>query len=161
MRSVTDVYPPFWISPLRLIVVVALFVMLIVARLLVKRLLTRLALRAQRHAAAQALVKDPHILDTAIGQLNNLYGAYTRREISAAAAVEQASALVREAYDNVMNHSTRFQARYEIAARRLVHVEALITKTYPIEFVTRNDPQLDAAVVDVFAKAEEVIESCR
>lgn len=161
MQNVTDVYPPFWVSPWRLVGVVSFVVLVIACRAIIKRLLRYWALQTQRRVTKEAQTKDPQLLDNALRQLNNLHNAYMRREISADHAVEQASSLVRETYDQVMNHRTRYQARYEVAARRLAHVEELIAKSYPVEFAKTTGVVSDDAVIEVFAKAEEVVESCR
>lgn len=161
MQNVTDVYPPFWISWWRLAAVIAVIVLIVGGRVVIKHVLRYMALQSQRRLTQQAQTKDPHVLDNALAQLTSLHDAYMRRELSADSAAEQASLLVREVYDNVMNHQTRFQARYEIAARRLERVEQLVAKTYPVEFAKTTGQVTDAAVLEVFTKAKEVIESCR
>lgn len=161
MQGGADVYSPFWASPVRVIVAATVIVAIVVARIFITRLLRKLALRAQRKATEAAQLKDPQLLDQTLTQLTNLYNAYTRHELSAAAAVEQASALVRETYDHVMNHHTRYQAHYEIAARRLVAMSELVAHSYTVEFVDSEQSAADKAVEAVFAKAKGVVESCR
>lgn len=161
MQNIADMYPPFWMSPVRVIVVIVVIAAVIAIRVFVMRLLQKLALRIQRKAAEAARLKDPQVLNQALAQLANLYNAYMRREISAAAAVEQASALVRETYDHVMNHRTRYQARYEIAARRLAAMGELVAHSYTVEFTDDKQPVADEVVEAIFTKAKGVIESCR
>lgn len=161
MQSGINMYPPFLLSPWRLTAIVGIIIVVIAGKFLIKRWLKHLALQTQRRVTREAQTKDPKLLDNALTQLANLHNAYMRRELSADSAVEQASILVRETYDQIMNHRTRYQARYEVAARQLQHVEQLMTKTYPVEFAKTSGVVADAAVIEVFAKAEEVIESCR
>ena len=161
MHADTNVYPPFWMSPLRLIIVCSAIVAVLTIRFLAKRALRRLALRLQRKASEQAQAKDPKLVAHALEQLDNLYAAYGRQELSASVAVEQASALVRETYDTVMNHRTRYQAHYEIASRRLETLSQLVQRSYPVEFAATEHVIAPEAVSAIFADAKKVLESCR
>ncbi len=161
MQSGIEMYPPFWMTPIRVFAVVAIIIFLVLAKVAIAQLLRQAALRAQRQATARAAAKDPQLLAEALKQLSNLYNAYLRRELSAALAVEQASALVRETYDQVMNHRTRYQAHFEIAARKLVTLSELVARAYPVEFSDSKHPIPEQAVETIFTKAKEVIESCR
>ncbi len=161
MLADANIYPPFMMSPVRLLVVIGIGTFIILGRFLIRRLLARLAMRVQRKVVQAAQTKDPQILAKALEQLDSLYAAYMRRELSAAAAVEQASSLVREVYDTIMNHQTRYQARYEIAARGLQKLSELVQHAYPVEFTDSKHAIPDEAVAAIFAKAKEVIESCR
>lgn len=162
MQGGVNVYPPFWVSPVRVIVVVGCIIAIVAGNILVRNMLRNLALRAQRKLTEAAQRKDPGLLDQALVQLTNLYNAYTRRELAAAATAEQMSAIVREAYDQAMNHRTRYQARYEMAARRLAAMSELVAHSYPVEFADDGKQvAADEAIATIFAKAKEVIESCR
>lgn len=163
MQGGVSVYPPFWMSPMRVVIVIVVIIVIIGGNFLINRLLRNLALQAQRKLTKAAQHKDPNLLDQTLVQLTNLYNAYTRRELAAAAVTEQMSALVRETYDQVMNHRTRYQARYEIAARRLAAMSDLVAHSYPVEFTDNSNEQTvaDEAVAAIFAKAKGVIESCR
>lgn len=161
MFADANLYPPFWMSPLRLVVVLAVMAGAFGVRILTKRLLRWLALREQRKLTQQVERKDPKLVASSLQQLANLYAAYERRELSASVAVEQASALVRETYDTMMNHKTRYQARYEIAARRLEKLGDLVKHSYPVEFAGTDHEIPREAVSVIFSMAREVLESCR
>ena len=161
MLADANVYPPFMMSPVRLLIVLGVIAVSIMGRFLTRRVLARLAIRAQRNVVQAAQTKDPQLLAGALQQLDSLYAAYMRREMSAAVAVEQASSLVREVYDIIMNHQTRYQARYEISARGLQKLSDLVQHAYPVEFTDSKHAIPDEAVAAIFAKAKEVVESCR
>lgn len=161
MPNGVDVLPPFWLSPIRLIVMIAIILGLGITRILVRRLLKDAALRQQRRVAELAQRKDPRRIDAALEQLRSVYAAYERQELSAAAAVEQASAIVRETFDDVMNHNTRYQAHYEIASRRLDNLAALVSQAYPVQFVGTAHQVAPESVQHIFASAEEVLAACR
>ncbi|MCA9330633.1 hypothetical protein KC957_01175 [Candidatus Saccharibacteria bacterium] len=161
MQGGVDVSAPFWISPLRLVVVLLFIIALVAARFFIRRQLKNAALRRQRKEAERAQRKDPRRIDDAIAQLHSVYAAYQRQELSAAVAVEQASAVVRETFDEVMNHRTRYQAHYEIANRRLENLAALIAQAYPVQFVGTDHLVSPEAVKHIFDTAEGVLSSCR
>lgn len=161
MRDVVDVYPPFRMPALYLILIVSIVVLVVATRFGIRKLLQHLAIRRQQQAVADAQRKDPQLIDQAIRQLDSVHQAFRRKELSAAHAVEQASALVRETYDAVMNHRTRYQAQYEIASRRLEHLADLVYHAYPVEFADTVHAIPDEAVEQIFTKAKGVLESCR
>jgi hypothetical protein len=161
MQNGADIFPPLWLPPGRLLVVIASILFLIAARIAVIKYLQSLAFKRQRQAVAKAQAKDVGLIDGALSQIDALRAAYMRGELSAAAAAEQTSAVVRETYDAMMNHQTRYQARYEIASRRLEQLAELIHSTYSVEFAHTSHQISPEAVEHMFAQAKGVLQSCR
>jgi hypothetical protein len=161
MQGGADIYGPIWLPVGRFGALCLIIVGILVGRWVLVRYLQKLALKRQQLAVSRAQTKDTSKIDQTLSQLEALRAAYLRGELSASGAAEQASALVRELYDSLMNHQTRYQARYEIASRRLEKLATLISSTYPVEFASTHNQIAQEAVEHMFAQAKEVVESCR
>lgn len=161
MQNGVDIYPPFWLPPWRFVALAGGILIVLIARYALIRLLRKRALRHQQRAVAQAQTKDSRLVDQALQQLDQLKAAYLRGELSASGAAEQASAVVRETYDTMMNHRTRYQAHYEIASRKLEKLTELIRNIYPVEFAHTTHQIPTQAVERIFVLSREVVEACR
>jgi len=161
MLAAIDIYPPFSMPYIWLCITLGIIALIVGGHFVVRWLLRHAALKRQQRAAIKLSQKDPELVSHALSQLENLKNAYQRNELSPDAAAEQVSALVRETYDQAMNHRTRYQAKYEIAARNLSHVAKVTEHAYPVEFSKVTHELAPAAVESLFAKAKETIEQCR
>ncbi len=161
MQNGVDIYPPAWLPVWRFAAILGLLVIVLAGRQVLIRMLRNRALKHQRRAQAQAQNKDARLVDQALQQLEQLQAAYARGELSAAGAAEQASAVVRETYDAMMNHRTRYQAQYEIASRKLEKLSELLRNTYPVEFANAAHQIPPEAVNRIFALSKEVVQACR
>jgi len=158
MQNGTDIYPPFSLSARYAILSALIIISLVLIILGLKKLLTILAIRTQRQTLNKP--KDHTLLDKALQQLGVIYGQYTSRAITPQLAAGQTSELVRKTFDELMNHRTHYEARYEIAARRLQKMEAFLLAGYPVEFAKNAEFSSEGQQL-FFTLAREVLESCR
>jgi hypothetical protein len=159
MQNGTDIYPPFSLSA-RYIFIYVIFIFLIIGLLfLLKKLLLTIAIRTQQRALHP--IKNTALLEQALQQLSYIYQQYNSHAISPQVATTQASLLVRQTFDELMNHQTRFEARYEVALRRLEKLEALLAAGYPVEFVENAQFASPEHEQTFFTLAKEVLELCR
>lgn len=159
MQNVVDIYPNFTVSARWALLAVLTVFLILALRLFGARLSRIFAMRTQARMATLSKVGKDDRINDALERLERLKQAYQSGRSDAAQTAEQVSVLVRETFDYVMNHRTRYQARYEVAARKLTRLDDVMSLSYPSEFGSSDDPvSLDMAVFDI---AKEVLESCR
>lgn len=159
MQNDTDIYTNFRISPLLTIVVVIIVVIAIIIRLVGARILKRISLRKQSKEIAISK-KDVNLkIDEAIAKIRQIQEQLATNNISGKDAAFQASQITRETYDLAMNHTTRYQAKYETRLRSLQHISDLLDRAYAPEFNPKNhNLQTDD---ELFNQAIGALESCR
>ena len=159
MLSDIDIHPPLQLSPWRS-VIAFLLVFVVIAGYYLWLLATRmLAIRRQKALAKHAKPNFDTVINDALKQIETIRQQVSSQQMSPHDAAEQLSAVVRSTFDTTMNHRTRYQAKYEIAERRLDHILEILEISYPIEF------SAEKGVLDTLTKlcdtSKQVVESCR
>ncbi len=159
MLAATDISAPLQLPVWRSVIASAAAVAIVSGYFFWKWLVKHLALQRQKHLATQAKPNAAAIIQDAVGKIETIRQAITNQQISPKDAAEQLSALVRETFDATMNHTTRFQTKYEITQRRLDHLVQILDVSYPVEF--SEQPSVQATLLGLCDKSRQVVEACR
>lgn len=159
MQNVTDIYPPDKITSVWAIAALVVSVGIAAIYVLLMRLARLLALQRQQRLAERQKPHAEQIIAEALRAIEKIQTGLTTNQLLPNAGAEQLSAIARQTYDALMNHTTMKQARYEIAVRKLDKLENLLNYGYPVEFA--NSQELtQAEAVRLCDAAREVIRSC-
>lgn len=158
MQNDIDIYPNFSVSPTWTIITVLLIVTVLSFRFIGPKILKNISMRKQAKEINISKKDKVKYIDEAILKLQTIKSEYSQGKKSSRDAAFEASQITREAFDVVMNHKTRYQARYEASMRNLQSIADLLDNAYPPEFNGNSETTLD---VSLFDKAIGVLESCR
>ncbi len=160
MQNGTDIYSNFSISPFWAIMAALAVIIVVGLQLFGSKMLKSLTLRKQQKSLQ--LSRDDNIADVAeaLLQLDAIKMSYQQKNITSSVAAFKLSELVRATFDKLMHHNTIYQARYEVAARKLEAMAVILTNSYPAEFTDDTLAPVELQIA-TFDRAREVIESCR
>ena len=160
MQNGADIYPNFDVSSTWFVLAVTILFVVVFVKVFGAKILKRLAMHKQAKEIAISKKQYRRSIDQAIAQLEQIRSSYLAGQKTATDAAYEMSVLVRGTFDQIMQHRTMYQARYELTLRNLTALAAMLEGSYPPEF-SANSIQavpLDAAVFD---QARGVLESCR
>lgn len=158
MQNGTEIYPNFGVTPVWTIVAVMSVIIVLSVNFFGAKILRKMAMRKQKNAMIITKKDRSHIVDDAIAKLQAIKVAYESGQKSGRDSAYEASQITRQVFDQMMNHGTSHQARYETKLRNLVSISDLLDTAYPPEFTDENPYTLD---ITLFDKAIGVLESCR
>lgn len=160
MQSGADIYPNFGISPWWALFSITILTIVVLINVFGAAFLRRLTLKKQSKSISIIKENKQEQINEALAKLQAIKGAYESKQISPSEAAFQVSQLTRATFDSLMQHSTIYQARYEISARKLESMTKLLDESYPPEFSLGTPSPISLNPV-AFEKARGVIESCR
>lgn len=159
LHAAADIYAPLTLSWYWPIIGIGGFIAVVGGYYVLRWLRKKIALALQRRAA---IVPKPHknqIIAKALQEITQIKQAVERGSLPADQGALRISAVVRGAFDLIMNHRTLYAAKFEVAQRHLTTLENMLTVNYPVTF---NPPTHDQqGFAAACAKAVEVIEACR
>ena len=150
-------YPPLPLTPRWALSSLAILVLAVGGYWLIKFIRVKLALRAQRRLATLDKPHKAMIIARALQQIQELKAAVEAGRLTPDVGAERVSLVARSAFDAIMNHHTSFQAKYEVAARELHTMLAMLDVSYPAEFAPSPPTGHFNAVCE---QAVKVVQSC-
>jgi hypothetical protein len=159
MQNIADINPPLQLGIFRLVVSASVALLIVLGYLGWVYLSRMLALRRQKTLAKNAKPNFEAIILQALRQIEAIKQAVNTQQLSPKEAATQLSTIVRSTFDTTMNHRTVYQAKYEIAERKLEHITKLLDISYPLEFST--NPGVQQSILQLCDDGRKVVESCR
>jgi hypothetical protein len=154
-----DIYPPVLVGFMWSLISFALLLVTVGGYWLVKKIRIRLALAAQKRAAEMRKPNKQAILNGVLHEIQVLKQAVQTGQMNPGVAAERLSAVVRTAFDILMNHRTMYLAKYETASRNLVKIETMLNTSYPLEY---DSKQKEISHFEQLCNhAEQVVAACR
>ncbi len=159
LHAVSDIYAPLALSWYWPVIGIGGFITVVDGYYVLRWLRKKIALALQRRAT---MVPKPHkdqIIAKALQEIAEIKHTVETGSLPADQGALRISAVVRGAFDIIMNHRTLYAAKFEVAQRHLTTLESMLTVDYPVAF---NPPARDQqGFAATCAKAVEVIEACR
>jgi len=158
----SDIYAPVSVSHSVALIALLMFVGMIVAYFGQNYIRRHLALKKQASLTTKVYGKQNEVIQAALDQIEQVRRQVSASTLSIGDAAFQVSSITRGAFDQVMNHTTRYQSRDELRHRFLSRVADSLDYGYLLEFddlqKSINSPsQLESMI----AISREVLESCR
>jgi hypothetical protein len=159
MQKDINITPPSVINGTWALISIIILSSTIIIYFVTKKLLKIYALRTQRLLAERQKPNASKIIEQALSQIEQVRAAITAQQIDPKTASEQLSSITRGAFDQLMNHTTLSQTKYEVAQRNIDKVLSLLELSYPAEFSDSTTSITYA--LQLCDNAKGVIESCR
>lgn len=153
-------YPPFHLGGFWPLFCIGLFVGAIGGYYLWRWARRWLALKKQHRLIELQKANKPQVIAHALQEITRIRQAVEADSLLVDAGAAQISLVTRSAFDTLMNHRTSYAAKYEVAARQLGEVEAMLANAYPVMFSEASNKD-KAAFGTLCGAAVKVVESCR
>ncbi len=152
------IYPPLPLSAWRMITACAALAVAVGGYYLINFARKRLALRRQKQLAQLHKPHKDDYIRRALQEIERVKTAVANQQVTPSNGAADISLAVRNCYDTLMNHTTTYQARYEVAERQLQTMLQMLTIAYPTEFT--NKPSQLADFNALCDQAVTVVQSC-
>lgn len=153
-----SLYPPLTLGLQWPLFGIGFFVVVVGGYFGVRWVRLRLALRGQQKLVELQKPHKDQIIARALQEINRIRQAVESGTLPPETGAAQVSLVARTAFDTLMNHRTVYQAKYEIAIRRLDTMVAMLETSYPVAFDPPRDKSTFSQICDAAIK---VVESCR
>ncbi len=162
LRDGAEIYDPVSMSHVAAFSAFTITVLGVCSYFVVRYLRRQIAMRRQDELLRKQIPNQHAIIDTAIAQLQVILQQVHQAELSIDNGAHQASYILRDAFDKVMNHRTVFQSMDEVTARNLSGVSNSLSGAYPMEFDLKTAKATSAAEFGaLIGIASEVLRACK
>jgi len=159
MQKGTDIFPPQVVNGSLALTVTIIFSTIIVSYFVVRKIMQLYVLRAQKRLAARQKPNAAQIISAALAEIEQVRAMITSHQLDPKGAAEKLSFITRNAFDQLMNHTTLSQTKYEVAQRNIKSILSLLEQSYPVEFSINNYDVTYA--LQLCDQSKAVVESCR